>query len=236
MTGVTAQTALFARPIAHRGLHDGDAGVPENSLAALGAAARGGYGVEIDLQPSREGEPVVFHDATLDRLTGRVGAVAETPVAALSALRLGGTAERIPLFTEALAAAAGAPLIVEIKSAPPGFDAIARFDARIAEIAAGYGGPVAVMSFDDARLAAAQTLAPSLVRGVVSERADGVAGRLARFGAGFASLHHSALAAAETLDLRRRGVTVITWTIRSQTEADRAFALCDQITFEGFRA
>jgi glycerophosphoryl diester phosphodiesterase len=66
---------LTARPIAHRGLHDKAAGCEENSLAAFAAAATHGFAIECDLQLSADGEAMVFHDDTLDRLTAETGPV-----------------------------------------------------------------------------------------------------------------------------------------------------------------
>ena len=62
---------------AHRGLHTKDKTVPENSLPAFRAAAEAGYGVELDIQLSRDGQVVVFHDDTLDRVCGVHGRVDE---------------------------------------------------------------------------------------------------------------------------------------------------------------
>ena len=56
------------RNYAHRGLHGG--GVPENSMAAFRRAVEAGYGIELDVHLSRDGEVVVFHDETLVRMTG----------------------------------------------------------------------------------------------------------------------------------------------------------------------
>jgi glycerophosphoryl diester phosphodiesterase len=64
---------LTARPIAHRGLHDKQRGCEENSLAAFATAATQGFAIECDLQLSADGEAMVFHDETLDRLTDQTG-------------------------------------------------------------------------------------------------------------------------------------------------------------------
>ncbi|MBN2759546.1 MAG: hypothetical protein JXQ79_03520, partial [Rhodobacteraceae bacterium] len=92
---------FLARPIAHRALHGG-AG-PENSRAAIAAAISAGYGIEIDLQASRDGVAMVFHDDHLDRLTRAKGLVAARTRAELTRLRLRGTSERIPTLREVLA-------------------------------------------------------------------------------------------------------------------------------------
>ena len=72
-------------PIAHRGLHDAGSGVIENSLSALAAAAAAGYGIELDVQLSADGEAMVFHDYALDRLTAETGPVRARTAAALRA-------------------------------------------------------------------------------------------------------------------------------------------------------
>ena len=85
---------------AHRGLHTKDKTVPENSLPAFRAAAEAGYGVELDIQLSRDGQVVVFHDDTLDRVCGVHGRVDEFTFEELRGMRLCGTQETIPLLTE----------------------------------------------------------------------------------------------------------------------------------------
>ena len=102
---------------AHRGLHSRDKSIPENSLPAFERAAHEGYGMELDVQLSRDGKVVVFHDDTLDRVCGVHARVDEKTWAELQELRLCGTEYRIPLFSEVLDTVRGrGPLIVELKS------------------------------------------------------------------------------------------------------------------------
>ena len=102
---------------AHRGLHSRDKSVPENSLEAFGLAAQAGYGIELDVQLSKDGQVVVFHDDTLDRVCGVPGRVDEKTFEELQTLRLCCTEQRIPLFSEVLELVRGrGPLIVELKS------------------------------------------------------------------------------------------------------------------------
>src|SRR5580765_310815 len=88
---VTASVALdrglFVRPIAHRGLHNRSRGLIENTEPAFVAAIDNDYGIECDLQPARDGTPMVFHDATLDRLVGARGRIVAHTPAELSRLR-----------------------------------------------------------------------------------------------------------------------------------------------------
>src|SRR4029079_19525304 len=84
---------LTARPIAHRGYHDLRRGRPENTLAAFDAAIEARYAIECDLHISADGVPVVFHDDTLERLTGISGHVRDLTAAELRELRVAGTEE-----------------------------------------------------------------------------------------------------------------------------------------------
>lgn len=98
---------------AHRGLHDNE--VPENSLTAFKLAREQGFGVELDVQMTRDGKLVVFHDGSLKRVCGVDGWLRDYTYEELSAFRLNGTDERIPLFSEVLNVLDGADLICEIK-------------------------------------------------------------------------------------------------------------------------
>ena len=108
--------SFLSRPLAHRALHDVQDGRPENSLAAIRAAISAGYGIEIDLQLSKDGQAMVFHDYGLQRLTQEKGAVRQRTAAELSQIHLIGGDEGIPTFAEVLALVDGrVPLLVEFK-------------------------------------------------------------------------------------------------------------------------
>ena len=101
---------------AHRGLYDNEKGVPENSMAAFRRAVEAGYGIELDVQLTKDGIPVIFHDFTLERMCGVSGKVNALTYEELQVLSLGQTAEKIPTLKEFLDMAAGkVPLIVELK-------------------------------------------------------------------------------------------------------------------------
>ena len=106
--------AFLDRPIAHRALHDIAQGRPENSVEAIRAAIDAGYGIEIDLQPSSDGEAMVFHDYDLARLTVQDGPVCGHDAAALGALPLRHGQSGIPTLAEVLALVDGrVPLLIE---------------------------------------------------------------------------------------------------------------------------
>ncbi len=148
---MSAPAWLTARPIAHRGLHDAAKGLAENSIGAAEAAIAGGFAIECDVQLSRDGEAMVFHDDNLRRLTRARGALAERNVAELQTLALRDGGERIPTLPQFLARIGSrTPLICELKSA---FDGDMRLAERVAEIAGPYAGPLALKSFDPAVIA-----------------------------------------------------------------------------------
>lgn len=108
------------RNYAHRGLHDIARSIPENSMMAFAAAVGEGYGIELDVQLSKDGQVVVFHDDTLNRVCGVDGRVDAYDYEELKEFSLLGTMQHIPLFTEALEliGTGGGPLIVELKTGP----------------------------------------------------------------------------------------------------------------------
>ena len=153
------------RNFAHRGLYDEKAGVPENSLAAFWAAAEAGYGAELDVRLTKDGAAVISHDANVKRMTGSDAAIEQTDLAELRKLRLGGTDETIPLFTEALdiLCGAGVPVVVEIKTDPA-----KRLDALCStalDIMDRYDTPLCVESFDPLIVRWFRFHAPDMLRG-----------------------------------------------------------------------
>ncbi|SEA09335.1 glycerophosphodiester phosphodiesterase family protein [Rubrimonas cliftonensis] len=243
--------ALVAAPVAHRGLHDPKAGRVENSRAAVAAAVSAGYGVEIDVQLSADGEAMVFHDETLDRLTRETGLLRERTAAALSDTALTGGGETIPTLGEILALVGGrAPLVVEIKDQGGTLDGagVGPLEARVAALLSGHGGTVSVMSFNPASVAAMARLAPSLSRGVVAcaaadypddipaERREALAEmtEAEAVGAAFFSYDWRALPTPRTRALRAQGLAALCWTVRSAADAELALRGADALTFEGF--
>lgn len=239
---------ITARPVAHRGLHDKARGRIENSLSAAEAAADRGYPIELDIQISADGEAMVFHDFTLDRLTAAKGAVSALSAAELGRTALAGTPDTIPTLADFLACVGGrVPLFIEIKSALSGDTRLA---ARAVDVLKDYGGKVALISFDPQMLAEAKARAPHIPRGIIAQaRYDGAhwpgmtperARMLADMdhhassGYDFITYHFTDLEHPALIAARARGMPVTAWTVRSQSDAARALAGADQIVFEGF--
>jgi glycerophosphoryl diester phosphodiesterase len=239
---------LTARPIAHRGLH-GDGRV-ENTLGAAAAAVAADYGIEVDLQLTADGEVIVFHDDTLDRLTTGSGPVAVRTAAELKRVSFRASPERIPTLQELLDVVAGrTTLLLELKSE---WNGDGRLAARVAAVLLRYAGPVAAMSFDPALVSALRKHAPGLPRGLVAQRRYSrrdwpqlswprrfLLGHLAHI---YTTTPHFIayavrdLPALAPLTCRHIwGMPLLTWTVQSEAERRRARFWANQMIFEGFR-
>ncbi len=157
---------FLGRNFAHRGLHSEDQSVPENSLKAFALAAEAGYGMELDVQLSRDGQVVVFHDDTLDRACGVASRVDELDYDELKTLSLFGTEERIPLFSEVLALVDGrTPLIVELKTGHRNDELC----EKTWEMLRTYPGAYCIESFHPLIVAWFRFHAPTVLRGQLSQ-------------------------------------------------------------------
>lgn len=253
MSGL-APAWLTARPIAHRGLHDRAAGLIENSPSAARAAAAKGFAIECDVQPSADGEAMVFHDFDLDRLTGETGPVKARSAADLARIELSGSTDRIPSLPDFLALIAGkVPLVVEIKSA---FDGDLRLARRTAQIVAASAAPVAIKSFDPDVIAFLRQNRAALgldatPLGVVAEAAytQGEWAKLApEKQAELANFLHWDRSRPDFLSWSVRnlphptpylcrtalGLPVMSWTVRTPEQRATAAHWADQMVFEGF--
>ncbi|KQT48729.1 glycerophosphodiester phosphodiesterase [Aureimonas sp. Leaf454] len=228
---------LSARPIAHRGLHDGNVHVMENSLSAFRAAMLAGYAIECDVMLSSDRVPVVFHDATLERVTAETGRTVDRSAGELGRLRLGSTDDTVPTVAELLALVGGAvPIVIEMKGSSAEEDRDL-FDA-LSPLVEAYEGPLALMSFDpwliDQALAATD-----LPVGLTAEslRSETLAEHRAVFerGCRFVSynVHHLPNPFVDWVR-QDQGAPVITWTVRTPDDVERTFQHADQMTFEGF--
>lgn len=241
---------LTERPIAHRGLHDAQAGVIENTASAFSAAIAGGYGIECDLQISSDGEAMVHHDDALGRLTEGSNRLAQMPAADIRRVHFKETADRILTLGELCDLVAGrAPLVLELKSH---FDGDRRLVQRVADVLAAYRGRKALMSFDPGTIEIARWIAPQLTRGIVAMRHYTHHDRdllpaaekqrmtwllhANRTRPQFIAYAVSDLPAALPLLARTLfGLPLLTWTVRSEADRARARRWADQIIFEGIR-
>jgi glycerophosphoryl diester phosphodiesterase len=240
LAGRPVPSWLRERPVAHRGLHD--AVRPENSLAAFEAAAEAGHPIELDVHLTADGGVVVFHDDTLDRMTGRPGKLREHTLAELTALRLRGSDEPVPSLAQALERVAGrVPVLVELKTHGPA----GRLEPAVCDVLAHAPGEHAVQSFDPWSMLWMRRHAPHLPRGMLSGnmRSEGLPRHQAL------AVENLLLAPAVLPDFigyelgalphwapslwRRLGRPLLAWTIRDESALSRARGLVDNVIFEG---
>ena len=167
---VPLPATFMTTPIAHRGFHDRKAGRIENSPQAMQAAIAAGYAIEMDLQLSADGVPMVFHDDLLDRVTAESGALNSRTAAELQRITLKDSTDTIPTFAEVLALVAGrTPLLIEVKDQSFTMsDTDGRLESATAAALASYDGTVALMSFNPHTIAQLAGLAPLIARGITT--------------------------------------------------------------------
>jgi glycerophosphoryl diester phosphodiesterase len=225
-------------------LHDAARNIIENTATSVEAAISAGYGIEVDLQVTANGEAVVHHDDVLGRLTDGSGRVDQYTSAELKRVTFKNTGDRMLTLAELCELVGGrAVLLVELKSR---FDGDQRLARHVADILSGYSGPVAGMSFDAAQVGMLREFAPSVRRGVVAQRHVRRTGGVAEISPGrnFTSLLRARpqfvayalrdLPAAAPLLARMIRLPVLTWTVRSEEDHRRTRRWADQIIFEGF--
>lgn len=162
-----ADMDLLSTDYAHRGLHGGS--IPENSLAAYSNAIDNGYGIEIDVQLSSDGEIFVFHDESLTRMCGINKKISELTASELLRLRLLGSNEHIPTLAEVLELVDGrVPLLIEVKY----YAQTAKLCASLAEALDNYCGAFAIQSFDPRVLRYFKKYRPRFARGQLVGKVD----------------------------------------------------------------
>jgi glycerophosphoryl diester phosphodiesterase len=244
---------FLTRPLAHRALHDVTDGRPENSRAAIKAAIAAGYGIEIDLQLSKDDHAMVFHDYSLQRLAEAKGAIRQRDRDELAAIPLIGGDEGIPDLPEVLTLVAGqVPLLIELKDQDGAMGPnIGTLEAATAHALRGYLGPVAVMSFNPNSVAKLAEFCPELPRGITTSGYDydawaPVPRRVCdalrqipdfdRVGASFISHEVDDLNNPRVAELKSQGADILCWTVKSpETEAE-ARKVAANITFEQYLA
>ena len=230
---------------AHRGFHDNQSDAPENSAKAMRLAVENGYGIELDVQLTKDEQVVVFHDNNLKRVCGVDAPVNSMTYKELQQLRLLNSDEKIPLFSDVLKIIDGkVPLIMEVKMV----DSKTRVCELANEELKDYKGVYCMESFH-----------PFAVRWYRKNRSDVVRGQLSSHfkkegqKEGFqewlvhtllvdvlgrpdfvAYSHKSANNLSRNLT-KMFGATAVAWTIRSQEELDRNRKKFDLFIFEGFR-
>lgn len=231
---------------AHRGFHDNNGDAPENSLKAFELAVDKGYGIELDIQLSKDGIPVVFHDSTLTRMTGIKKKVSDLTLDELKQIPLRRSDERIPTLQEVLALVEGmVPLIIEFK--------VDLFGPSLCEKAApildAYDGDYCIESFNPLVVRWYKKHRNGVVRGQLSddfykEEQPGnqfVLFLLSRLLFNFLGrpdfiAYHHKYANSLSLNICKRlyKLPIAAWTVKNQYDYDKNRRFFDYIIFDSF--
>lgn len=236
---------LYGVYYAHRGLFDNKTDAPENSILAFRKAVDAGYGIELDVQLSKDGIPVVFHDATLKRMCGVEGNVWDYTLAELQQMKLANSNETIPTFADVLTTVGGkVPLIIEYKLDVP--------QTKVCELGnellSKYSGPYCIECFHPLALLWYRRHRPDIVRGQLcmeywtEEKYRGNLGFLllsylvTNFAArpDFIAYQHSDASNFSRRVCRRLGALSVAWTIKSQKQLEAARTHFDLFIFDSF--
>ncbi len=230
---------------AHRGLHDNASDAPENSLAAFQKAVEAGYGIEMDVQVTKDKVPVVFHDFTLERICKKPGKVCDYTWQELKEFTLCDSQERIPKFEDVLNLVKGkVPLIVELKVEWTDIAVCPAADALLQK----YKGLYCVESFNPMALLWYRRYRNKIVRGQLSDgftRSGEFHGSLYFFlenlmlnwitKPDFVAYNHKyADVAARKLCWKLYRNMAAAWTIKNQEELERARKQFDLFIFDSF--
>ncbi|MGI6073014.1 MAG: glycerophosphodiester phosphodiesterase family protein [Lachnospiraceae bacterium] len=235
--------AFWRVNFAHRGLFDNDNQVPENSMAAFKAAVEEGYGIELDVQLSKDGEVVVFHDHTLDRMCKVAGNVEDYTYEELHEMRLLDTDETISLLSDVLSVIeqGTGPLIVELKTCRRRNELC----RKTYDILQQYKVVYCVESFDPFIVYWFKKNAPEVVRGQLAQRKSDYPKEISRPVAAmlanccFSFLNKPDFIAYKNVErprhvhrLRKKGVMLFAWT---STTPDVDQKENDGVIFEQYR-
>lgn len=244
--------SFLAVPLTHRGLHGLDEGCVENGMSSFKAAISKGYGIELDVQMSKDGQAMVFHDYELDRLTNATGPIADRTAKELGEITLKNSGDTISTLAEVLGCVAGrVPVLVEVKDQDGSFGPnVGRLEQGVAAAIENYAGLIAVMSFNPHSVAEIRDCLPHVPRGLTSytfeDRWDDLDPNAAsslvgiqdydRVEASFISHDVGDLDRARVSELKSQGARILCWTVRGPIEEAAAREVAENITFEGYLA
>lgn len=228
--------------IAHRGLFDNKQ-IPENSIVAFQKAVDNNFGIELDVQMTKDGVLVVFHDDTLQRMTGVEGYIENNTFEQLQQLKLLNTTHTIPTFADVLATIGGkVPLVVEIKT----HKKIGECEQKVLDLLNNYKGLFCIESFNPYIVRWFKVHAPHIIRGQLAENFKNA--KLSRFakyllsnlkfckwnGSQFIAYNVEHIQHAKAVKKWRKKVPIIVWTVKTQQQHDSLRHLYDNMIFDSF--
>lgn len=238
-------TIFDKKYFAHRGLHDNETDAPENSLKAFQKAVDSGFGVELDVQLTKDKELVVFHDDTLKRVCGIDGKIEDFTFDELQEFKICKSEERIPLFSEVLKVIdAKVGIIVELKP----YNNHNELGKKTNEVLSDYKGIYCIESFHPLAVAWYKDNRPDIIRGQLSGNLNkGASKKSLQYFLCHALIYNKySRPDFISYDVNSRhdisflfntkvlGSIPVAWTIKSQNDIDKSKNLFDVFIFEGF--
>ena len=245
---MTKLSFITRLPIAHRGLHNADENIVENSKGSVLAAIKHGYAIEIDVQLTKDNQAIVFHDENLQRMVDNDGKVIDFTLQQLLEFKQKANGENLISFKELLEIVDGkVPLIIEVKSIAKN---VGPLEKHIADAIQNYKGEICVMSFNPYTVREFKRIAPDIIRGIVALQNMKIKNwpnttPFKRFI--FKNLLHWFLIRPDFISYRVHdlpiistqiagffGIPIITWTVKNPEDAQHSYKYADQITFEKY--
>ena len=226
--------------IAHRGLFDREK-IPENSMLAFEKAIEKGYAIELDVNMTKDGYIVVFHDNSLKRMTGIKNYIATMTLSEIKKLKLLGTENRIPTFEDVLLQVSGrVPLLIEVKIN----NRYKELMEKLINLLEKYNGNYSIQSFDPRIVYFLKKNAPQISRGQISSKnIREVKSRVLKILLGkmifnvitkpnFISYQYLSINSKFYLKQKNKGRDVIAWTLKNKEDYEKIKDFCDMVVFE----
>lgn len=226
--------------IAHRGLFDREK-IPENSMLAFEKAIEKGYAIELDVNMTKDGYIVVFHDNSLKRMTGIKNDIATMTLSEIKKLKLLGTENRIPTFEDVLLQVSGrVPLLIEVKIN----NRYKELMEKLINLLEKYNGNYSIQSFDPRIVYFLKKNAPQISRGQISSKnIREVKSRVLKILLGkmifnvitkpnFISYQYLSINSKFYLKQKNKGRDVIAWTLKNKEDYGKIKDFCDMVVFE----
>ena len=226
--------------IAHRGLFDREK-IPENSMLAFEKAIEKGYAIELDVNMTKDGYIVVFHDNSLKRMTGIKNDIATMTLSEIKKLKLLGTENRIPTFEDVLLQVSGrVPLLIEVKIN----NRCKELMKKLINLLEKYNGNYSIQSFDPRIVYFLKKNAPQISRGQISSKnIREVKSRVLKILLGkmifnvitkpnFISYQYLSINSKFYLKQKNKGRDVIAWTLKNKEDYEKIKDFCDMVVFE----
>ena len=243
MTNKPDRTALMGVHYAHRGLFDNKSDAPENSLRAMKKAVEAGYGIEFDIQLSKDDVPVIFHDASLKRMCGVDGKIWDYTLEELQKMKLLDSGETIPTLEQVLKVVDGkVPLIIEYK--------MDRVDTKVCELGNAilekYNGVYCMESFHPFAVKWYRKHRPDVIRGQLSQDFSRTKYKGFQYFAmthlllnfltrpDFIAYNHKDSGIFSRYVCRKLGALSVAWTIKNRIEYEESETDFDLVIFDSF--